>query len=64
MFRIKRLRRLSGELKNQKMTISMNDVCHIHFSNGKNIDVTLRQGKLVSELLNEVLLMNNMDMEV
>lgn len=56
-----RHRRLSGDMKNQKMSIASEPTCFIHFSDGKNCNVTLRAGITVSEMLKEVAAYNQVD---
>lgn len=60
-----RYRRMSGELKNQKLSLphesSENPNCYIHFSDGKNITVTLKEGIIVNDLLKDVALYHGVD---
>ena len=58
---------MSGELKNQKLSLSPdvdNPSCYVHFSDGKNITVALKEGLLVNALLKEVATFNNVDNQV
>ena len=62
---VKRLRRPSGEAKYQRMTVSKSEpYCHIHFSNGKRMNVTLAEGKLVQDLLRDVSTFSDVDHQV
>ena len=51
-------------MKNQKMSIASEPTCFIHFSDGKNCNVTLRAGITVSEMLKEVAAYNQVDNQV
>ena len=65
---IQRYRRMSGELKNQKLSLphesSENPNCYIHFSDGKNITVTLKEGIIVNDLLKDVASYHGVDNQV
>ena len=51
-------------MKNQKISIASEPTCYIHFSDGKNCNVTLRSGITVSEMLKEVAAYNQVDNQV
>ena len=59
---------MSGELKNQKLSLphesSENPNCYIHFSDGKNITVTLKEGIIVNDLLKDVASYHGVDNQV
>lgn len=65
---IQRYRRMSGELKNQKFSLpnesSENPNCYIHFSDGKNITVSLKEGMIVNDLLKDVASYHGVDNQV
>ena len=59
---------MSGELKHQKLSLpnesSENPNCYIHFSDGKNITVSLKEGMIVNDLLKDVASYHGVDNQV
>ena len=49
-------------MKNKKISVATADpTCYIHFSDGKNCNVTLRAGITVNEMLRDVAAYNQVD---